>query len=131
MAAAIELSIEEKTEWYRLTDRRRQLAYIRKLCRQIVEAFHPTRIILFGSQAYGKPTDESDIDLLVIMPYEDSHIRPGLKIRNYLNVLAPMDLLVRSPEEVEARLAMGDSFMREIMKRGKVMYEANYRKKLG
>ncbi len=127
MAATLDLSIEEKTEWYRLPDRRRRMAYIKRLCRQIAEAFHPVRIILFGSQAYGKPTDESDIDLLVIMPYEDSHIRPGLKIRNYLNVWAPMDLLVRSPEEVEARLAMGDSFMREITERGKVMYEADNR----
>ena len=127
MAATPDLSIEEKTEWYRLPNRRRRLAYIRKLCRQIVEGFHPVRIILFGSQAYGKPTDESDIDLLVIMPYEDSHIRPGLRIRNYLNVLVPMDLLVRSPEEIETRLAMGDSFMREITKRGKVMYEADNR----
>ena len=125
MAATLDLSIEEKTEWYRLPDRRRRMAYIKRLCRQIAEAFHPVRIILFGSQAYGKPTDESDIDLLVIMPYEDSHIRPGIKIRNHLNVLAPMDLLVRSPEEVEARLAMGDSFMREITERGKVMYEAD------
>jgi predicted nucleotidyltransferase len=128
MAATLNLSIEEKTEWYRLPDRRRQLAYIRKLCRQIVEAFHPVRIILFGSQAYGKPTDESDIDLLVIMPYEDSHITPAIKILNYLSVLAPIDLLVRSPEEVRERLNLGDSFIREITERGKVMYEADNRR---
>lgn len=125
MAAALDLSIEEKTEWYRLPDRRRRMAYIKKLCRQIVEAFHPARIILFGSQAYGKPTDDSDIDLLVIMPYKDSHATAAIKVLHYLNVLAPMDVLVRSPEEVQTRLEMGDSFMREITKHGKVMYETN------
>ncbi|MGH9845716.1 MAG: HEPN domain-containing protein [Blastocatellia bacterium] len=46
------------------------MAYIRKLCKRIAEAYQPEKIILFGSHAYGKPTPESDVDLLIVMDYE-------------------------------------------------------------
>jgi len=119
--------MDSRTEWYRIDKRRgSKLAYIRRLCEQIAAAFHPERIILFGSQADGEPTSDSDIDLLVVMPYEGSHARQAIRILNHLNVLAPMDLLVRSPEEVRERIELGDSFMREILERGKVMYEADH-----
>ncbi len=45
---------------------------IKNLCRQIVENFNPQKIILFGSHAYGKPNADSDVDLLVVMPFEGS-----------------------------------------------------------
>jgi predicted nucleotidyltransferase len=115
-----------KTEWYRLDKRAQQMAYIKRLCRRIVEAFHPEKIILFGSRAYGKPREDSDIDLLVIMPYDGDHAKAAIRILNHLNVLAPIDLLVRSPEEIRERINIGDRFMREIVERGKVMYEAAY-----
>ncbi len=114
------------TEWYRLDKRAQQMAYIKRLCRRIVEAFHPEKIILFGSRAYGKPREDSDIDLLVVMPYKGDDAMTAVKILNHLNVLAPIDLLVRSPEEVRERINIGDRFMREIVERGKVMYEAAY-----
>jgi len=44
------------------------LSAIRRFVRQIAERFHPDKIILFGSYAYGQPHAESDVDLLVIMP---------------------------------------------------------------
>ena len=118
--------IATKTEWYRLEKRAQQSSYIRRLCQQIVEAFHPEKIILFGSRAYGKPRGDSDIDLLVIMPYEGSHRAQAVRIHNHLNVLAPMDIVVRTPEEVQERIEMGDQFMREIVARGKVIYEAHH-----
>jgi predicted nucleotidyltransferase len=115
-----------KTEWYRLDKRSQQMAYIKRLVRRIVEAFHPDKIILFGSRAYGKPREDSDIDLLVVMPYDGDHAKAAIRILNHLNVLAPIDLLVRSPEEIRERINIGDRFMREIVERGIVMYEAAY-----
>lgn len=102
------------------------LAEIRQLCRRIARDFHPDRIILFGSHAYGQPTTDSDIDLLVVMPFEGRHTEQAIRILDKLNVLAPLDLLVRTPEQMKERLALGDTFISEILERGKVMYEANH-----
>ena len=99
---------------------------IEELSEQIAREFQPEKIILFGSYAYGHPSTESDIDLLVIMPFEGRQSEQAIRILNYLSALAPIDLLVRRPEEVEERLAMGDSFMREIVECGRVMYEAHH-----
>jgi uncharacterized protein len=99
---------------------------IEEMSEQIARAFQPEKIILFGSYAYGHPSIESDIDLLVIMPFEGRQSEQAIRILNHLSALAPIDLLVRRPEEVEERLAMGDSFMREIVERGRIMYEAHH-----
>jgi predicted nucleotidyltransferase len=111
--------------WYRdAFDRRKRNAHIKKLCKQIASEFNPEKIILFGSQAYGKPTAESDIDLLVVMSYEGTPFRQAGEILKRLQVWMPVDLIVRSAEEIEERLKIGDQFMREILDHGKVMYEA-------
>ena len=118
--------------WYRdAAEPRKRAAHIKKLCTQIAREFQPEKIILFGSQAYGRPQAESDIDLLVVMPYEGSPFRQAGIILSHvipqLGVL-PIDLLVRTAEQVSERLAIGDRFMREILERGKVMYEASNRR---
>jgi uncharacterized protein len=97
---------------------------IKKLAEQIAREFHPDKIILFGSHAYGRPEPDSDVDLLVIMRFRGRPVRQAIAILNRLNVLTPVDLLVRTPEQVQERLALGDQLMREILERGKVMYEA-------
>ena len=99
---------------------------IEELSERIAREFQPEKIILFGSYAYGEPSADSDIDLLIIMPFEGRQSEQAIRILNRLNVLVPIDLLVRRPEEVKDRLAMGDSFMREIVERGRVMYEAHH-----
>src|ERR1051325_9022526 len=95
---------------------------IEVLSERIAHAFQPEKIILFGSYAYGHPSADSDIDLLVIMPFEGGQSEQAIRILNRLNVLVPIDLLVRTPEQVQARLALGDPFMREIFERGRVIY---------
>ena len=97
---------------------------IRAYARRIAQTFHPEKIILFGSYAYGSPTEDSDVDLLVIMPFDEARERKSLEIRQKLHSGFPMDLIVRSPETVRQRLAGGDSFLSEVMTRGKVLYEA-------
>ncbi len=107
----------------RLPSGRVPRAAIRKYVRQVVERFHPQKVILFGSHAYGKPHEDSDVDLLVIMPS-----RPGvdLTVSMLMNVPAPfpLDLLVLKPEYVAKRLAWGDWFFREVVEQGIVLYDA-------
>lgn len=97
---------------------------IRSLVRQIAEKFHPHKIILFGSYAYGKPHPESDVDLLVIMDTNLKESQQALEIRRYLNIMFGLDLLVYSPERLAQRLEWGDSFLQEIVSKGIVLYEA-------
>ncbi len=100
--------------------------YIRDLCEQIVRVADPLKIVLFGSYAYGKPTEDSDIDLLVIMPFEGHPAYQASKIRMQIQTPMALDLLVRTPEFVAQRIAMEDFFMQDVMEQGKVLYEANH-----
>jgi predicted nucleotidyltransferase len=97
-----------------------------KLSECIAREFQPEYIILFGSYAYGTPDQNSDIDLLVVLPYEGKSVRKALEILNKVNPSMPVDLLVRTPEQVEERLANNDWFMREIMEKGQRLYAANH-----
>lgn len=97
---------------------------IRSLVRKIVEKFHPHKVILFGSYAYGKPQPESDVDLLVIMDTTLKESQQALEIRRYLDIMFGLDLLVYTPKRLAQRLEWGDSFLQEIISRGIVLYEA-------
>ncbi len=92
--------------------------------KRIVRAFNPDRIILFGSHAHGQPTADSDVDLLIVM---ESDERPAMRAMRVSRLLRPrpfpMDILVRTPEEIQHRLKIGDYFIREILERGKVLYD--------
>ena len=99
---------------------------IRQLCTRIAREFKPEKIILFGSHAYGRPTPESDLYLMVVMQFEGDPLEQAVTMLNRLNMLIPIDLLVRTPEQVQQRLEMGDSFMRDIIERGEMMYEAHH-----
>jgi len=101
-------------------------AQIRNLCRQIVENFQPEKVVLFGSYAYGKPNEDSDVDLLVIMPFEGRDSQKAVEIISRLKTNLPLDLLVRTAEQVKKRIEMEDFFMREIAEKGKVLYETNH-----
>jgi predicted nucleotidyltransferase len=98
---------------------------IKNLSDQIARAFQPQRIILFGSHAHGKPSWDSDVDLLVVMPFKGRANRQAVKIRSRIDTNVAFDLVVRTPQQISRRLAMGDSFMRDILERGKVVYEAD------
>ena len=97
---------------------------IQDLGDQIAREFHPQRIILFGSYANGTPTQDSDVDLLVILPLTGSPVHKAVEIRLKVNPPFPVDLIVRSPKQIEKRLAMGDTFIADILKNGEVLYEA-------
>jgi predicted nucleotidyltransferase len=99
-------------------------ARIEGLAERIATAFRPERIVLFGSFAYGSPTPDSDVDLLVVMPCVGKPWRKAVEIRNLVRPEFPVDLLVRTPEQIAERVALGDGFVREILDRGTVLYEA-------
>ncbi len=96
---------------------------IRKLCDHIVREFQPERIILFGSYAYGNPTPDSDVDLLVVLPFEGKNLRKSLEILNRTNPRFPIDLLARRPDDTERRYREGDPLIREALDHGQVLYE--------
>jgi predicted nucleotidyltransferase len=96
---------------------------IRTLSESIVREFQPERIILFGSYASGRPTPDSDVDLLVILPFEGRNFSKSLEILNRTNPQFPLDLLARTPEDTARRYREGDPLIREALDRGKVLYE--------
>ena len=95
---------------------------IRAVGRRIGREFHPDRVILFGSHARGAAGPDSDIDLLVVAPFEGTGFRQSLKILNLLDLRLPIDLITYRPEEVDRRYREGDPLVREAIDHGKVLY---------
>jgi predicted nucleotidyltransferase len=92
---------------------------------RIVCELKPEKIILFGSYAYGKPTPDSDVDLLVIMKTRAKEIDRYVKVSNLLYPRQfPVDIIVKTPKEIEAESKKrGNFFMREVLRKGRVLYE--------
>jgi predicted nucleotidyltransferase len=113
----------QSIRWFRGPDVPKSV--IRRFAREIAERFAPEKIILFGSHAYGTLHECSDVDILVIMPCRNQ-LDQAFKIR--LAVTAPfsMDLIVRTPKNMDWRLKDGGSLHTEIMRKGKVLYEKVY-----
>jgi len=99
---------------------------IRQFSDEIARRFHPERIILFGSYAYGTPTEDSDVDLLVVMSYQGRPVAKAIEVRQAVRAGFPMDLLVYTPEHIQKRIAMEDFFIIEITQKGKVLYAADH-----
>jgi predicted nucleotidyltransferase len=117
-------------EWY--TPVTAQL--LRQMTRRIVDAFEPEKIVLFGSYAYGQPTVHSDVDLLVItraMGKESIFARNRAISALFPHRRFGLDILVRTPEEIRARLAIGDEFIQRIIEHGSVLYERRQRRRMG
>jgi predicted nucleotidyltransferase len=98
------------------------MSAIRRFARRIAERFDPEKIILFGSFAYGTPHEDSDVDLLVVMPTYDE-INQAIRIKLAFEFVFPLDLIVRTPQRLGRRLADGDSFLQEITSEGILLYE--------
>ena len=105
----------------RRATRRIPLSAIQRLAREIADKFQPDKIILFGSYAYGKPHQDSDVDLLVVMPARNETSK-ACRIRLAVHHPFPLDLIVRTPENLQWRLAEEDWFLREVVEKGKVLY---------
>ena len=94
---------------------------------RIVATFKPHRVVLFGSYAYGGPTEDSDVDLLITRRrWSMSPLTAAGKIRTELGVPFAMDLIVRSEADIARRIAWKDSFVLEIMEKGITLYAADH-----
>jgi predicted nucleotidyltransferase len=96
---------------------------IQALADSIIKQFKPERIILFGSYAAGTAGPDSDVDLLVVLPFEGKTWKMASTIRSHTRPSFPMDLLVRTPQQLRQRLSMNDVFLRDITQKGKTLYE--------
>jgi len=110
----------------KLASDKRVRELIHRMVRRIVRQFRPEKIILFGSQAQGTPTADSDVDLLVLMPLPrgrldkaDKEIEIGCALRG---MRIPKDILVATPEEFERRKDIVGTISYEAARAGKVLY---------
>ena len=92
---------------------------------RIAEAYDPERVVLFGSHARGTATSDSDVDLLVILPFEGKPFWKSLEIMNRVNPPFGVDLLARRPDDTQRRYDQGDPLIREALDQGRVLYERN------
>jgi len=101
---------------------------LKEVTERIVEAFAPERVILFGSYAHGKPTPDSDVDLLIVM---ESNERPSERRRAVSRLFRerpfPMDIIVRTPQEMKRSLERVDPLIHDILLKGKVLYDRSRR----
>jgi predicted nucleotidyltransferase len=90
--------------------------------------FRPEQIILFGSYAHGVPTEDSDVDVLVVMPLALGRrdVEQAAAIRARVPAPFPMDVIVRSPQQIARRLALGDGFIAGVLRDGQTMYEGKH-----
>ena len=114
-------------EWTQLRPRVTK-SLLAGIVQRIVEKFRAEKIVLFGSYANGTPDRDSDVDLLVVM---DSQEPMSQRIRRVTEVakvrFLPMDIVVRTPAEIDERLAKGDFFIVDILSTGKVLYQRDAR----
>ncbi len=103
---------------------------IKSILTEIVEKlkneYKPLKIILFGSYAYGNPTKDSDIDLLILKNTTGKRVDRFVQVKKIIYNPArkvPVSPLVYTPAELEARIRIGDDFIKEITKKGVVLYE--------
>ena len=90
----------------------------------IAQTFDPDKIILFGSYAYGQPKPWSDVDLLIVIETENPkqvQMDINLSFQDPIGV----DVLVRTPQEIKERILLGDYFLRDIVSKGKTLYECS------
>lgn len=98
---------------------------ISRIVEKIKIQYKPKKIILFGSYAWGNPTKDSDLDLLIVKETNEKHRERSLSIRKILseeNRLIGIDILVYTPEEFSNRIKMRDSFISKILRKGEVLY---------
>jgi predicted nucleotidyltransferase len=117
---------ERYVQPYRYPSPNIPLPAIKRFARKIAAKFRPHKIILFGSYAYGKPHNESDVDLLVVMPASDV-VNMAIRISLAFEREFSYDLIVRTPKQIKQGFLDNDWFLREIVERGKVLYEAKIR----
>lgn len=97
---------------------------IRSMARRLIQSFNPDQIILFGSQARGTATPDSDVDLMVVMPIERSQ-KPAAEVAMGValhDIRIPMDILVVTSEELERHRNIPGTIVWPALREGKILY---------
>jgi predicted nucleotidyltransferase len=93
---------------------------------RLVAALQPERIYLYGSHAYGQPSEDSDLDLLVVLT--DSHLPPHRRAvqayRALCGLSLPAEIKVVTRQEFDRRAAWLSTIERVVLEKGKVLYAA-------
>ena len=98
-------------------------ADIQAFADDIAARFDVEKIILFGSYAYGTPTEDSDVDVLVLKIIDKRPLLEAVAIAVATDPVFPCDIIVRDPEDARRRYREWDPLVREAFDRGKVLYE--------
>ena len=97
---------------------------INTIVKRLVANLDVVKVILFGSYVSGKANEDSDLDLLIIVNTRERGIKRYAMVSELLEPRKiPMDIIVKTPEELKHRTKMFDPFIRNILKTGKVLYE--------
>ncbi len=95
-----------------------------EVTRRLVDEFHPEQIILFGSHAWGTPNENSDVDVVVVVP--DSNLSPHLRAAHAYRALRglpiPIEVRVRTRSEMERYRYVPASLEHQIYEEGKRLY---------
>lgn len=108
-----------------MTGNKKAREIICKMVEKIVKEYEPKKVILFGSYAYGEPTEDSDVDLLIIKDTDKRPIDRWVEVKRFLRGIAgtlPVAPLVYTEKELEERTAIKDFFVEEILDKGEVLY---------
>ncbi len=98
---------------------------INEITKRIVENSQPEKVILFGSYAKGNPTENSDLDLLIVKDSKIPRYKRGREIRKHLRGLKiPIDLIVYTNDEIQKWRNVKTAFITTVMESGRVLYEA-------
>ncbi len=98
-------------------------AEIEHIVGQIIQKYHPLKIILFGSAGREEYDKVNDLDFLIIKKDVPSYGLARMRELDELidrNIAA--DMLVYRPDEFDERVKLGDPFIKTILKEGKVLY---------
>ena len=104
---------------------RRIQKIIAEVVEKIKEEYKPEKIILYGSYAYGKPTEDSDIDLFIVKETDKDRIKRYVEVSELIYKHGrhiSIQPNVYTPEELKERLEMGDGFVEEVLAKGQVLY---------
>ncbi len=98
--------------------------YLQEAVNKIIGLFHPYKIILFGSFAYGNPTSDSDIDLLIVMDTKQQPHKRAIPVRKALRDLGiSKDVIIKTPDEFARFKDIVGSIIYSAAHKGKVLYE--------
>jgi len=103
-----------------------EIRSLKEFKNRLVQEYKPEKVILFGSYAHGTQVANSDVDILVILEFSGRSAAKSAEILNHLDPKFPIDLIVRTPEKVKVRLKDNDYFIKEIIEKGVVLYEASH-----